>query len=228
VADEIMISQNASAPRRPNRLDNRDGLADELAAFEPIWSGALHEFRNHLTVLLAAATELRGAVPATIAVDVAESIAETERNVQSLSSLVAQLDSVVKSGEPLISDLDEMIDRALRIAAPSLGRRVSVSVTKGRKTGARNRGTTLECMLASLIVDLARAADARPADAGRPPRLQVHVEAGRGSLIVEIESNGGRPPAGSWRFLLATELAAKLDASVTPHPDVAGYVVQFR
>jgi hypothetical protein len=223
-----MLSQNSAASMRRNRLDNRDALADELAVFEPIWSGALHEFRNHLTVLLAAANELRASLPAAIALDVADAVAETERNVQNLSSLVAQIDAVVKSGEPLISDLDEMIERALRIAAPALGRRVSVSVSKGRKAGARNRGATLECLLASLIVDLARAADTRTADASRRPRLQINVEVGRGALIVEIESNGGRPPAGSWRFLLATELAAKLDASVAPHPDLPGYVVQFR
>jgi hypothetical protein len=225
VADEMMISPKPPLAVHADPLDER---GEALAGFVPVWNGVLHEFRNHLTVLLAAATELRAAIPPAMALDVAEAVTETERNVQNLNSLVALVDAVVKTGEPLISDLDEMIERALRIAAPALGRRVSVSVAKGRKAGARNRGTALECLLAALIVDLARAVDVKPADGARRPQIQIHVEIGRGSLLIEIESSGARPPPGSWRLLLASDLAAKLDATVMPLPDMPGYAVQFR
>jgi hypothetical protein len=220
-----MFSRAPSLSLHANPLDRH---GDQVPGFVPVWNGILHEFRNHLTVLLAAATELRASVPPSLAIDVADAVAETERNVQSLSSLVAQLDASVKTGEPLISDLDEMIDRALRIAAPALARRVSVSVRRGRKAGVRNRGAALECMLSALIVDLARAIDTRPSEGVRRSQIQIHVELGRGGLLIEIESSGGRPAPGSWRFLLATDLAAKLDATISAHPEVAGYVLQFR
>ena len=42
------------------RYDSRNDGAPELFGLAPVWDGVLHEFRNHLTVLLAAATE-RGA-----------------------------------------------------------------------------------------------------------------------------------------------------------------------
>jgi len=35
----------------------------ELVRLVPAWDGILHEFRNHLTVLLAAANEIRVATP---------------------------------------------------------------------------------------------------------------------------------------------------------------------
>lgn len=188
----------------------------------------MHEFRNHLTVLLATATEMRTAISPAMAMDIAEAVTETERNVQNLNSLIAQIDAIVKTGEPLISDLDEVVDRALRIAAPALGRRITVSVSKGRKAGVRNRGAALESLLSALVVDLARAAEGRPTDGSRRPHIQIHVDVGRSAVVIEIESNGARPAPGSWRGALATELAAKLDATIAAHPDVAGFVIQFR
>jgi hypothetical protein len=224
-----MIHPNASVALHANPLEQP---GEDLTRFVPVWNGLLHEFRNHLTVLLAAATELRASIPPATALDVAEAVSETERNVQSLNSLVALVDAVVKVGDPLICDLNETIDRALRIAAPALGRRVNVSVTKDRSTsgklGIKNRGTAVECLLAALIVDLARATENRSGDvAVRRPQISVQVEATRGALVIEIESNSGRPPHGSWRALLAGELAAKLNATITPLAEAAGYVVQF-
>lgn len=198
-----------------------------MTRFVTIWNGALHEFRNNLTVLLAAATELRASVPPTVAMELAAAVSESERNVQSLNALLVQLDAAVSWGDALVSDLDEMIDRAVRIAGPFLGRWTSVSITRSRKTGVKNRGAALECLLSALIVDLVRAAEAKPGETRRP-QIDVRVDVTRATLIVEIESNGGRPPPGTWRFALANELAAKLDSTVGPHPEVAGYVVQFR
>jgi hypothetical protein len=219
-----MISPNAPVSLHANPLDQQ---GEDLTHFVPVWNGLLHEFRNHLTVLLAAATELRASVPLSTALDVAEAVTETERNVQSLNSLVALVDAVVKSGDPLIGDLNETIERALRIAAPSLGRRVGISVTKTGKVGIKNRGTAVECLLAALIVDLARATETRGSDTTRRAQIQLHVEVERGALIIEIESNGSRPQLGSWRAILAGDLAAKLNATITPLGSTPGYVVQF-
>src|SRR5262252_6956748 len=98
-----MISAKALGPVRINSVEEH---ADELTRFVAVWNGALHEFRNHLTVLLATATELRSVLPAPMPVEVSDALAESERNVQSLSSLIAELDAAVKTGEPVIGDLD--------------------------------------------------------------------------------------------------------------------------
>jgi hypothetical protein len=219
----------ASAPQQVSLPGNiPDERGDQMSRFARVWNGALHEFRNHLTVLLASAAELRATVPPALAVDLAAAVTEAERNVQSLTALLAQVDAAVNSGDALISDIGDVIDRALRIAGPSLGRAVSISVSKGRKAGINNRGTALECLLTALIVDLARSAEIRPGGETRRPQMSVRVDVERSSLIVEIQSNGGRPPSSSWRLALAVELAARLDATLAPLPDVAGYLIQFR
>jgi hypothetical protein len=224
VTDDIVASAPPHLPLRGSHAEER---RDEASDFAAIWNGILHEFRNHLTVLLASATEMRAALPPTLAVDVAAAVTEAERNVQSLSALLTQLDAAMSAGETLISDLDEMLERALRIAAPSFGRGISISVTKGRKAGVKNRGAALECLLSALLADVARVAEAKPGETRRP-ELSVDVDVGRSMLTVEIASNGSRPSPGSWRLALASQLASRLDATIGPHPEVAGYVVQFR
>jgi hypothetical protein len=197
-------------------------------AVAPVWNGILHEFRNHLTVLLAATTELRAEMPASMALQVAEAVTETERNVQSLGSLITFMDASVTEAEPLICDLDGTIERALRLARPSVGHRVSVTASRGRKAGVRNIGSALESLLASLIVDLARAGEGKASDLSRCHSIVVRTEQGPRSMAIEIESTGVRPAAGSWRHLLASDLAVKLGAVIVPHPESPGYVVQFR
>jgi hypothetical protein len=235
VDDDVMLTPQPATPAHgdPSRasVENRgDNRSEDLARFMVVWNGALHEFRNHLTVLLASTTEVRSSLPASVsAPELLHTLAETERNVQGLNSLIAQLDAAVKVGEPLVSDLDDILQRALRIAAPAMGGSVSVSIRKGRKAGVKNRGAALECLLSTLLIDLGRAAEVR-AGGPRPkqPHLEVLLDIGRQGLVVEIESNGAAPAPGSWRLALAHELAAKLDAHVTPHPQTAGYVIQFR
>lgn len=220
-----MRTQRPVTSARRNTVDE-SGV--DLARFLNVWNGALHEFRNHLTVLLASTTELRACADASTPPDLLHAAGEAERNVQGLSSLIAQLDAAVKGGEPLVSDLDDILQRSLRIAAPSLGRSVSVAVRKGRGAGVRNCGAALECLLSTLLVDLGRAAEMKAGERGRKPHLEMQVDVGRDGLVVEIESNGAAPPVGSWRLALAHELAAKLDAQVSLHPTSAGYVIQLR
>jgi Pentapeptide repeats (8 copies) len=241
-----MISSNST---RTSPSESPADHAFDAHRFVPVWNGILHEFRNHLTVLVAATSELGAEIPPALALRVGDAVCETERNVQGLTSLLALVDASVQTFEPLICSLGEVVDRAVRLAAPAAGRRLSITTHVPRAVGVRNRGTVLECLMATLIVDLARAdlaradlaranlaradlarasAAAEGVEPARSPRVRVDAELGRRGLAIEIASDGARPDAGSWRFLLAMDLAAKLDATLLSQPEVAAYVIQFR
>jgi len=194
----------------------------------PVWDGILQEFRNHLTVLVAATSEQRAEIPPALALRVGEAVCETARHVQGLTSLVTLLDASVRSCESLISPLGEVVERAIRLSAPAAGRRLSLTTHVPRDVGVKNRGAALECLMAALIVNLARATDDGTAVPARSPCLRLDAEVGRRGIAIEIASDGPRPDAGSWRQLLATDLAAKLEATLVSQPEVAAYVIQFR
>jgi hypothetical protein len=183
----------------------------------PIWDGILHEFRNHLTVLLAVAGEIRTTSPLAAAGAIATALADAEGNVQRLDALVGFIDAALRDGTEVVADLDDVFGRALRLAAPALGR-TAVSLHKDRRTGIANRGTALEALLAALLIDLAQTG---------PRAIDIHVEATRGAIYLSVESDGRRAPAGGWRFALACDLGARLGATVTTLPDTAGYLVRF-
>jgi hypothetical protein len=224
--------------------------ADERR-FVPVWNGILQEFRNHLTVLMAVTSELRAEIPPALALQVGDAVVETERNVQSLTALLALADASVRTVEPLISELGEVVDRAIRLAAPAAGRRVSIVANVPRRAGVKNRGSALECLLAALLVDLARSSlargssrpvqrvqlDGKDHEIAHAPRIRIDAEVSRNGLAIYVESDGPRPAPGSWRSLLAADLAAKLDATLTASTEpassagggeVAAFVVQFR
>ena len=190
------------------------------------WDGILHEFRNHLTVLLAAANEIRVATPPSGIRAIADALAETESNVHRLNALVGFVDAAMRDGTVVIADLDDVVARALRLAAPTVGRTI-VSLHKERRTGVANRGSVVESMLAALLIDLAQA-DPRSSSAdGGPLQIDIDVEATRGALVLSIESTGRRPPVDSWRFALASDLGARVGATIATLPDGAGYLVRF-
>jgi len=193
----------------------------------PIWDGILGEFRNHLTVLLAVAGEIRSASPANSMGAMATALAEAEGSVQRLDALVGFVDAALRNGTEVVADLDDVFERALRLAAPAL-RGTSVSLHRERRTGVANRGTALEALLAALLIELAQAGGRDRAGTGdRPRAIELHVEATRGAMFLSVESDGPRPPVAGWRFALACDLGARLGAVVTPLPDTAGYLVRF-
>jgi hypothetical protein len=193
----------------------------------PVWNGILHEFRNHLTVLLAAAGEIRAAAPAAGPRQISAALAETEWSVERLNALVGFVDAAIRDGSSVVADLDDVVERALRLAAPALGA-TSVTLHKERRTGVTNRGSALESLLAALLVELATAEGKGPGpDGAQRPRIDIHVEATRNALYLSIESNGRRPAVESWRFALAADLGARIGATITTLPDVAGYLVRF-
>jgi hypothetical protein len=198
----------------------------ELVRLVPAWDGILHEFRNHLTVLLAAANEIRVATPPSGTRAIGDALAETESNVHRLNALVAFVDAAIRDGTRVIGDLDDLVARALRLAAPTLGR-TTVSLHKERRTGVANRGSAFESMLAALLVDLALADPQSSSPDGRRLQIDIHVEASRGALVLSIESTGQRPPVESWRFALSSDLAARIGATVATLSDGTGYLVRF-
>jgi hypothetical protein len=247
-----------TASRRAPGPETLDEMPTERPRFVDVWNGILHEFRNHLKVLAAAATELRAEMPPSLALHVTEAVSETERNVQSLGTLLSLADASLRETEPrarvsreredddrtdrtdrtdreddgqdfVVTGLDHVLERAIHLAAPAVGRSVSITVVRGPGIGVKNRGNALECLLAAIIIDLARAAEGRNVDAAlRAPRIGLRAEAGRGGLAIEVESSGLPPVAGSWRALLAGGLAARLGATLTTLSGGAGYVVYLQ
>jgi hypothetical protein len=193
----------------------------------PIWDGILREFRNHLTMLLAVAGEIRTAGPAIGVGGIAASLEQAEGSVRLLDVLLGFVDATVRDGTDVVAALDDVFERALRLAAPALAR-TSVSLHSERRTGVSNRGSALEALLAALLIELAQAGGRDGDGAGdRPRTIELHVETTRGAIFLSVESDGRRPPAGAWRFALARDLGARLGATVTTLPDTAGYLVRF-
>jgi hypothetical protein len=219
-----MLTDEKTVPvARPNLLKN---MGSDLGEFVPIWSGILHEFRNHLSQMLTATTEIRTATPPPTAVpEITRALAETEWNVRRMSALVAFVDAAIRGGTPATSDLDAVIERALRLAAPALGR-VAVSFDKPHRIDVRNRGTALECLIAGLIIELARVGS-ETLDPSCRQQIDVFADVGRGSTVLEIDSNGLSPSPASWRVALAHDLATRIGASVTTPAASAGFVVRL-
>jgi hypothetical protein len=214
---EPMTMLTSRAHNSVARYDSRNDTAPELVGLAPVWDGVLHEFRNHLTVLLAATTEIRAGSLSNSKAEIAGALSESERSIGRLNALVGFVDAAVRDGAPMVADLDDVMDRALRLAAPVMGN-ASVSLRKERRMGVGNRGGALESLLAALIAELARHG-AREID--------IDAESSRGAIVLEIESDGQRPETGSWRFVLASDLATRIGATVSTLPEGAGYVVRL-
>ena len=230
-----MISSSTTRSLFSERTADLDAEAHRLAPGLTVWNGFLHEFRNHLTVLMAATSELRAEIPPALAWKVGDAIFETERTVQGLTSLVGLVDASLRAVEPVIAPLGEVVDRALRLAAPAAGRRTTIAAQVPREVGVRNRGSALEGLLAALVIDLAKSHVGGRADIGseigRQARVRIDADVGRRGLAIEIACEGAHMDASSsssWRRALATDLALRLDAALTVHPEDSAYVVQLR
>jgi hypothetical protein len=203
----------------------------DVVQFIPVWNGVVHEFRNHLTLLLAGTSEVRAGLPASVAADLAETLDDMETSVQTVNNLLAAVDGAIKGGEQVICDVDVLIERALAMAAPVLGPRVNVTVSKGRPAAVKNRGNALECALAALIADLGRVSEFRQRAAEvltAVYQIRIKVVPERGALTIEIESTASIPPQTSWRALLAEYLAGKVGCVVERMSDRAGFLIRFQ
>ena len=208
------------------RSNSSKDMGSTLGDLVPICNGILHEFRNHLTLLSAATTEVRAVTSSpTVVPEISQALIETESNVQRMTALMMFIDAAVQDGAPETAELDLVIERALRLAAPALGR-VAVSFNKPHRMQVRNRGTALECLIAGLIVELARAGS-ETRDPIYRQQIDVFAGAGHGAIVVEIDSSGRRPAASPWRVVLARELATRIGASVTSPAGGTGFVVRL-
>jgi hypothetical protein len=112
------------------------------------------------------------------------------------------------------------LTRAAHLASPS--------ALVVERAGTKDAAAALECLLAMLVLDLAQSRDAQ---AGQPG-VSLRVETARGSLSIEVESEGVAPihtgQAASWRLTLAHELAGKLGARILTNLEPAAYAVQLR
>jgi hypothetical protein len=131
----------------------------------------------------------------------------------------------------VIAPLGDIVDRAALMAAPAAGRRATIVTDVPRAAGVRNRGKALEGLLAALIIDLAKSnqsSNQSSSQAGAGARVRVDADVGRLGLAIELQCDGARLEPSSWRLALAKEIAAKLDATLTVHPDASAYLVQIR
>ncbi len=182
------------------------------------------EFRNQVTRLVAGTLQLREGLPRDSVSEFAGTLADMEASLESLASLVKCLDAAVKPGEQVISDLGDVIERALSLARPWLHSEMRISVA-GRSGAVRNRSGAVECALATMLVSLARSPDL---ERGRQAKdLRIEVFSGRGMLAVEIESDGGRP-GPSWRWALAERLAAVVGGTLELLPERVGASLRFQ
>jgi hypothetical protein len=234
VTDETLLTSMFAPFRAPNLYapGEDDGLLPRH-----VWSGLLGEFRNQLERLNAGTVQLRDALPVDVCGDMAPALSDMEASLDGLFGLVSCLDTITVvgtgAGQQVISDLADVIDRAVAMAQPWL--RADVRVTVGNRVGAvRNRGRAVECALAAVIVTLGRPDDAVP---GVAPARGLHVEvfSSRGAVSVEVEVLGASiapaaapAPSPLWRWRLAERLAAVAGGSLEPLPDRSGAGLRFQ
>jgi hypothetical protein len=223
VTDETFLTSARAPSRVPNLYV---GSEDQSVVPHQVWTGLVVEFRNQLARLSAGTVQVRDALPLDLGADLAPALSDMEASLDGLSGLVSCLGAVTAPGEQVISDLAEVIDRALAMAGPWL--RSGLSITVGSRVGAvRNRSRAVEGALAAVIVTLATAVD--PARGATARALHIEVFAARGAVVVEVEVRGehlARP--SSWRWLLAEKLAAVAGGTLESLPDRSGAGLRFQ
>jgi hypothetical protein len=191
-----------------------------------VWTGLLGEFRNQLARLSAGTVQVRDALPLDVGADLGPALFDMEASLDGLNGLVSWLGAVTAPGEQVISDLADVIDRALVMAGPWL--RPNLRVFLGSRVGAvRNRSRAVEGALAAVVVALADVPGAQR-DLGID-ELHVGVLTGRGAVVVEVETRGAHSALpSSWRWLLAERLAAVAGGTLEPLTDRAGVGIRFQ
>jgi len=225
VTDENLLTSMFSPSRAPNLYAPGE---DEGIMPAPVWAGLLGEFRNRLERVNAGTVQLRDALPSDLGGDLAPALADMESSLDGLFALVTGLEALTSPGEQVISDLADVIDRAVAMAGPWLPAGAQVSV--GNRVGAvRNRNRAVECALAAVLITLVKSAEPRLDSVVR--HLHIDVFSSRGAVTVEVESLGVRvvrPTSNAWRWWLAERLASVAGGSLEPLGDRAGVGLRFQ
>lgn len=222
MTDETLRSTLFSFPRAANLCARG---VEEVTVPPPVWAGMGDEFRNQVTRLVAGTMHLQERLPLESVTEFAPALADMESSLEGLAALVKCLDAVMKPGEQIISDLGDVIERALVLARPWLPSEMRISVS-GRTGAVRNRSGAVECALATMIVSLARSQDTTRTHHAAT-ELKIDAVTGRGLLAVEIESDGVRP-APTWRWALAERLATLVGGALELLPDRVGATLRFQ
>lgn len=188
----------------------------------------VHEFRNHLALLVAGITELRSTVPTGVAAGWGHTLADMEASMDLMDSMLtwieASVDPAVDEGPDGVSEASAILEGARTMAAPLLGGRTKLALVS-RPATFRNRGAVVECALAALISHLARPDSPITAAGARDPRapgreIRVAVEGGTETppcFVVTVHDGSGFGRAiatRGWRISLAESLMAPLGGSV--------------
>jgi hypothetical protein len=221
VTDETLLTSAFPLPREANFY----APGHEEGSIPPqVWTGLGDEFRNRIARLTAGTVQLREGLPRATVSDFAPALADMESSLDSLTALVRCVDAVMVPGGQVISDLGDVIERAVVLARPWIRREARIVV--GSRVGAvRNRSGAVELALATIMVALLR--EPHPGPVGFVPELRIEARSGRGLLVVELDSNGTRPTPG-WRWSLAERLAATVSGTLEILPDRAGVELRFQ
>ena len=221
MTDETLLTSPFLSPRGANLYDHGE---ENGSVPPPVWTGMGGEFRNRISRLMAGTLQLRDGLPRAVASEFAPALADMESSLDGLAALVRCMDAVIDPGERVISDLTDVIERAIGLARPWIRRDVRIIV--GSRVGAvRNRSGAVELALAAVMVNLMR--EPLPPSASPVPELRIEARSGRGLLVVEIDSNGARPSSG-WRWLLAERLAATVGGTLEIALDRVGAELRFQ
>lgn len=209
------------AARPGNRAGVGRGRTGSLAEM-------VHEFRNHLALLVAGITELRSTVPTGLAAGWGHTLADMEASMDLMDSMLtwieASVDPAVDEGPEGVFEAAAILERARMMAAPLLGGRTKLTLLP-RPATFRNRGAVVECALAALISHLARpdsplAASGALGQAAPGREIRVAVEGGAETapcFVLTVHDPAGvrrTVPARGWRISLAESLLAPLGGSV--------------
>ena len=175
-----------------------EGPANTVPSALPLgecWSGIVGEFRNRLTLFLAASTEISAALPPALAARHADMLSDMESSVAFLNTLVTWMDASLADGSQCVSELTEVMTRARALALPALGPQARVRIDP-LPTTVRDRGGALECALAALITELGRRFAAASWSAPIPakadaPEIRLRAHPGHGHLGLQVERHGG-------------------------------------
>jgi len=219
-------------PNPAHRLMNGGTGPDSSPAY---WEGILREFRNHLAIVAARTSQLSALLPGAVAAQSADCLQDIDNSASLVEGLLSCLDAALTPGGQAISDVGDVVTRALRLAGPGIHRnvRVEIEATPG---ALRTRGAAVESALALLLMDLGRFAPGgaplfpdtdTQRSLGERGRIRVTVHAKGGAVRMRLStSRQARDTPSNWRLALAKALLAPLGGEIAGSP--VGFEIQFR
>ena len=203
----------ATPSRFPEPEEDRALLMDALGE---LMAGIVHEFRNHLTLLLSSTVIVRRDVGQVPQAEIAEVLDDMETSLLHVTALVRTVESVVAGPGTLVGSASDLVHRAVRLAAPSLRSKTQVRIDGQCGTALPSRGAALECALALLLVELA-GEDGRSA-----LEVTIRTEADAAAAVIELRADMPRRRGGGRRAALAGRLIGQAGGSLRDAPEASG------